>query len=63
MHHILNLSKNSLEILTEESARHRIDAGTLKETVLESDIESLTDLNRALNTIDPKGSEFALTES
>lgn len=60
MYHIFDKARNTVEILTPEATQHRIQAGTLKETLMEEDIKSLGDLNRALNAIDPKGSSYSL---
>lgn len=60
MYHIFEKARTSVEILTPEVTQHRIQAGTLKETVLEEEIQSLSDLNRALNSIDSEGIAYGL---
>lgn len=60
IYNICNQTKESLEILTPEVIKHQIDKGALKETLLENDITSLADLNRALDSLDPKGRFYQL---
>lgn len=60
IYHIFDKARSNIEILTPEATRHRIQAGALKETLMEEDIKSLGDLNRAMNTIDPKGNIYTL---
>ncbi len=61
MYYIFDKAKANVEILTPETTQHRIQAGTLEETLLEEDINSLTELNRALNALDPDGRAHTLT--
>jgi hypothetical protein len=61
MHHIFSKAKkDNLEILTLEKTKHQIETGSLKEHILEEEIQSLDDLNRALNSIDSAGSMYVL---
>lgn len=60
MHHIFSKAKANIEILTPEKTKHQIENGSLKEHILEGEIQSLDDLNRALNTVDSAGSMYIL---
>lgn len=60
MYNIFDKSKANVEILSPENIEHRIASGTIKESLLDNDIQSLADLNRGLNSIDPKGSSYPL---
>lgn len=60
MYDIFKQSKSNIEIISSESVKHKIEVGELKETVLPNEIHDLSDLNRALGSIDPKGSAYGL---
>lgn len=59
-YHIFDKARSNIEILTPKAIQHRIQAGTLKETLVEEDIKTLGDLNRAMNAIDSSGSSYSL---
>lgn len=57
----LSPDKKSFQILTEDEVKRKTTTQEIKTTVPES-IDTIDDLNQALDSIDPQGSKYQLKE-